>query len=89
MFTRHIKNHTAIVLIGEFNRLSNSNSLESRLCPKHKEAVTRNHVLLGRSPQMLSGAPPFEYVFEGCCDEAIDNELNFIQNFMANNSDNK
>jgi hypothetical protein len=89
MAERHIKNHRDIVSIGEFNRLSSSSPLELRLCTIHKKDVKRNAVLHGQSPQAFGGNPPFEYVFEGCCDEAINKELAFIQDFVANNSSNK
>jgi hypothetical protein len=89
MAERHIKNHRDIVSIGEFNKLPASSSLELRLCPIHKKDVERNAVLYGQSPQAFGGNPPFEYIFESCCDEAINNELTFIQDFVANNSDNR
>jgi hypothetical protein len=48
---------------------------EPRHCPIHGEEVIVSREDFGSSS---SAGPPFEAVFIGCCDEAIQKEFEFI-----------
>jgi hypothetical protein len=89
MVKRDIMSHQVINSIREFAELSKNHSLEPRLCPKCNKEVEITPEAINEPSQPFGGSMPIKYIFEGCCDEAIDNELNFIRDFAVNNSGNK
>ena len=86
MVKRDIGSHEVTNSIREFAKLSKNHSPEPRLCPKCNKEVEITPEAINESPQPFGGSMPTKYIFEGCCDEAIDKELQFIRNFVKDNS---
>lgn len=66
-----------LITIHNFNRIMGErSSIEPRLCPVHGEAVSLDYEFYSG---VEAGAPGFEAVLSGCCDEAVDKEWEFIR----------
>lgn len=75
MVTRRITDAGELVLLSKFNSVETP-PRESRACLIHQKAVTLHYESTGGSVSGFSG-PPIA-VLTGCCDEAISQELLFI-----------
>lgn len=66
-----------LITIHNFNKImAERQSNEQRLCPIHGQAVTLNHESYGG---VDVGAPGFEAILSGCCDEAVNSEWEFMR----------
>jgi hypothetical protein len=78
--TRRVTDPFELSAISKFKEKMKSSPEEPRLCPSHGEAVNLNFVDFNDNSV---GAPPFEAVFSGCCEAAIQSELEFIDRTLA------
>ena len=78
--TRRVINPFIIARFAEFKNLKSTLLKAPRLCLKHNEAVSAHHVPFDNPG---SSAPNFEIVFSGCCDEALEQEFEFINKALA------
>lgn len=78
--TRRVNDPFLIARFAEFKGLTGTLQDEPRLCSKHNEAVTANE-----RPFDNHGAPTpnLEIVFSGCCDEALEQEFEFMDKTLA------
>lgn len=79
MVTRNITNPKEILDVAKFKENSNAEIL----CSVDKTAVQIKSIANSNSPQIFGASSPRYYVFESCCEEAIDNALNVIKEFSA------
>ena len=77
--TRRVTDPFELSAITKFKEKVKSNRDEPRLCPAHGEAVNLEFVNFNNN----ADAPPFEAVFSGCCEAAINSELAFINRTLA------
>lgn len=78
--TRQVTDPFELSAISKFNRKMEENPGAPRLCPTHGEAVSLSFVNFKENP---GPTPPFEAVFSGCCEAAIQRELEFINRTLA------
>ena len=71
--TRRVTDPFELSAVSKFNEKVKSLPDEPRLCPTHGEAVSLNFVSFKEN---AGGAPPFEAVFSGCCEAAIQRNSN-------------
>jgi len=75
MMARRITDAGELILLSKFNSVETP-PRETRTCPDHHKAVALHYESTGGSVSGFSG-PPIA-VLTGCCDEAINQELLFI-----------
>jgi hypothetical protein len=78
--TRRVTDPFELSAISKFKEKVKSSPDEPRLCPANSEAVNLDFLNFNEN---TVGAPPFEAVFSGCCEAAIQSELRFIQRTLA------
>lgn len=71
---RRITDSSEIVEIGKFHELMNNFESGLRFCPNHNFQVECKYESTGNSFGV-----PFEVVFDGCCEESIEKEIEFIK----------
>jgi hypothetical protein len=77
--TRRVTDGLELSAITKFKEKVKSIPNELRFCPAHGEAVNLEFVNFNDN----ADAPPFEAVFTGCCEAAIQSELEFINRTLA------
>jgi hypothetical protein len=77
--TRRVTGPFELSAITKFKEKVKGSPDELRLCPAHGEAVNLDFVNFNDN----ADAPPFEALFSGCCEAAINNELAFINRTLA------
>ncbi len=77
---KRITDSSEIVEIGRFNELMNNFKSEPRFCSNHNFPVEYKYESTGNP----FGAP-FDVILNGCCEEAIEKEIQFIQSKLKEN----
>ncbi len=77
---RRITDPFEIIEIGKFNELTNKFKGEPRLCSNHNFPIEYKYESTGNP----HGAP-FNIILNGCCEESIEKEIQFIKAKLQEN----
>jgi len=80
MAIRRIEDVGELALLSKFNGMTKKTE-DARLCPVHRAEVQLNYEQTPDTGLGMS-APPIA-VFRGCCEEAINRELQFINKTLS------
>jgi hypothetical protein len=85
MAEKRIDDVSKVLDIGTFNEIVSQKEIKPRICPIHNESVSQrpenvpdvSDISLQKNQHPVL-TPLFSIAFSGCCPEAIDSEIEFI-----------